>query len=59
MDVKTEITGVLVHESTHIWQWDGNGQSVLGGLIEGLADYVRLMAGYAPSHWVKPRQGDR
>ena len=25
-NVKTEITGVLYHESTHIWQWNGNGQ---------------------------------
>ena len=58
-NVKTEITGVLYHESAHIWQWNGNGQSTPGGLIEGIADYVRLKAGYAPSHWVKPGQGDR
>ena len=58
-NVKTEITGVLYHESTHIWQWNGNGQSTPGGLIEGIADYVRLKAGYAPSHWRKPGQGDR
>ena len=58
-DVITEITGVLYHESTHIWQWGGNGQSVPGGLIEGIADYVRLKAGFVPSHWVKPGQGDR
>ncbi|GAB4856583.1 hypothetical protein Ancab_014500 [Ancistrocladus abbreviatus] len=57
-DVKTEITGVLYHEMTHVWQWNGNGQAN-GGLIEGIADYVRLKAGYAPSHWVKPGQGDR
>ncbi|CAH1444951.1 unnamed protein product [Lactuca virosa] len=57
-DVKTEITGVLYHEMTHVWQWNGNGQAP-GGLIEGIADYVRLKAGYAPSHWVKPGQGDR
>ena len=43
----------------HTWQWNGNGQSTPGGLIEGIADYVRLKAGYAPSHWVKPGQGDR
>ncbi|KAF3624882.1 putative methylthioribose kinase-like [Capsicum annuum] len=30
-----------------------------GGLIEGIADYVRLKAGYAPSNWVKLGQGDR
>ncbi|XP_010908301.1 uncharacterized protein [Elaeis guineensis] len=57
-DVKTEITGVLYHEMTHVWQWNGNGAAP-GGLIEGIADYVRLKAGYAPSHWVKPGQGDR
>ncbi|CAK9187093.1 unnamed protein product [Ilex paraguariensis] len=57
-NVKIEITGVLYHEMTHIWQWNGNGQAP-GGLIEGIADFVRLKAGYAPSHWVKPGQGDR
>nr|GEX91963.1 basic secretory protease [Tanacetum cinerariifolium] len=57
-DVKNEITGVLYHEMTHIWQWNGNGQAP-GGLIEGIADYVRLKAGYAPSHWVQPGEGDK
>ncbi|KAA8545812.1 hypothetical protein F0562_020737 [Nyssa sinensis] len=57
-DVNREITGVLYHEITHIWQWDGNGQTP-GGLIEGIADFVRLKAGYVPSHWVQPGQGDR
>ncbi|XP_021753419.1 uncharacterized protein LOC110718816 [Chenopodium quinoa] len=57
-NVKTEVTGVLIHEMAHVWQWNGNGQAP-GGLIEGIADYVRLKAGYAPSHWIKPGQGDR
>ncbi|XP_050366159.1 uncharacterized protein LOC126784713 [Argentina anserina] len=57
-DVKKEFTGVLYHESTHVWQWNGNGQAP-GGLIEGIADFVRLRAGYAPSHWVQPGDGDR
>ncbi|XP_047965422.1 uncharacterized protein LOC125209891 [Salvia hispanica] len=57
-NVKTEFTGVLYHEMTHIWQWNGNGQAP-GGLIEGIADFVRLKAGYAASHWVRPGQGDR
>lgn len=57
-DVKTEITGVLYHEMTHVWQWNGKGQGP-SGLIEGIADFVRLKAGYAPSHWVRPGQGDR
>jgi len=54
----SQVTGVLYHEVTHVWQWDGQGQAN-GGLIEGIADYVRLKAGYAPGHWVKPGQGDR
>jgi len=57
-DVRREITGVLYHEMAHIWQWNGNGQAP-GGLIEGIADFVRLKANYAPSHWVQAGQGDR
>ncbi|XP_058769514.1 uncharacterized protein LOC131643334 [Vicia villosa] len=57
-DVKNEITGVLYHEMTHVWQWNGNG-AANGGLIEGIADYVRLKANFAPSHWVKDGQGDK
>ncbi|KAG2548224.1 uncharacterized protein LOC120650675 [Panicum virgatum] len=57
-DVRAEVTGVLYHEATHVWQWDGRG-AANGGLVEGIADYVRLKAGYAPAHWVKPGQGDR
>ncbi|XP_068320809.1 uncharacterized protein [Pyrus communis] len=57
-DVKREITGVLYHETTHVWQWNGNGQAPVG-LTEGIADYVRLKAGYDPSHWVQAGQGDR
>ncbi|EPS57342.1 hypothetical protein M569_17476, partial [Genlisea aurea] len=57
-DVRTEFTGVIFHETTHIWQWNGNGQTP-GGLIEGIADFVRLRAGYAPGHWVQPGQGNR
>lgn len=57
-DFRREFTGVIYHEMTHIWQWNGNGQTP-GGLIEGIADFVRLKANYAPSHWVKPGQGNR
>ncbi|GJM91080.1 hypothetical protein PR202_ga07420 [Eleusine coracana subsp. coracana] len=49
-DVRTEVTGVLYHEKTHVWQWDGKGQANRG-LIEGIANFVRLRAGYAPWHW--------
>ncbi|KAH7658056.1 hypothetical protein IHE45_17G061400 [Dioscorea alata] len=57
-DVKTEITGVLYHEMVHVWQWNGQGNAP-GGLIEGIADYVRLKANLAPSHWVQPGQGNK
>ncbi|KAL5706860.1 hypothetical protein ACHQM5_024972 [Ranunculus cassubicifolius] len=57
-NVRTEITGVLYHEMAHVWQWNGNGQAP-GGLIEGIADYIRLKAGLGPSHWVQPGGGDR
>ncbi|KAJ9551993.1 LOW QUALITY PROTEIN: hypothetical protein OSB04_016038 [Centaurea solstitialis] len=55
-DVKTEITGVLYHEMTHVWQWNGKGHAP-GGLIEGDCGFRE--AGYAPRHWVQPGQGNR
>lgn len=47
---KEEIIGVMVHEMVHCWQHSGFGTAP-GGLIEGVADWVRLKAGYAPPHW--------
>lgn len=47
---KEEIMGVLVHEMVHCWQHSGFGKAP-SGLIEGVADWVRLKAGYAPPHW--------
>ena len=52
---KEEINGVLVHEMVHCWQYHG-GNTAPGGLTEGVADWVRLKAGYAPPHW--KRRGD-
>jgi hypothetical protein len=52
------VAGVLFHETTHVWQWDGQGQANRG-LIEGIADYVRLKAGYAPRYWVQRGEGER
>ncbi|KAL6883491.1 hypothetical protein ACP4OV_010905 [Aristida adscensionis] len=58
-DVKTEVTGVLYHETAHVWQWGLQDYAAHSGIFEGIADYVRLKAGYAPGHWVQPGQGDR
>ncbi|KAI1490818.1 peptidase of plants and bacteria-domain-containing protein [Biscogniauxia mediterranea] len=52
-----EIAGVLVHELVHCYQWSGRG-SAPGGLVEGVADWVRLRAGLAPPHWKTPGDGD-
>lgn len=56
-DLKREITGVIYHENTHVWQWLGNNANV--GVVEGIADYVRLKAGLAPNPYVKPGEGDQ
>ena len=48
--IRLEITGVLVHEMVHVLQWNGQHRCN-GGLIEGIADWVRLKAGLAPPHW--------
>ncbi|KAI0140084.1 BSP-domain-containing protein [Hypoxylon sp. NC0597] len=45
-----EITGIIVHELVHCYQWNGLG-SAPGGLIEGVADWVRLQCDLAPPHW--------
>ncbi|XP_011658890.1 uncharacterized protein LOC105434420 [Cucumis sativus] len=56
-DLKREITGLLYHEMTNIWQWNGNLKAP-SGLIEGIADYVRLKSGYIPGTWVEPGGGN-
>jgi hypothetical protein len=40
--VTLELNGVLVHESTHVWQYTNGG----GWLVEAMADYVRYKAGF-------------
>ncbi|CAD6213033.1 unnamed protein product [Miscanthus lutarioriparius] len=56
-DVKTEVTRVLYHETVHVWQWGLQDYDVYWWIYEGIADFVRLRARYAPAHWVQPRQG--
>lgn len=40
----------MVHEMVHCWQRNAHGTAP-GGLIEGIADWVRLKAGLVPPHW--------
>lgn len=50
--LKDEITGVLVHEMVHCFQYNGKG-TCPSALTEGLADWVRLKSELArpPPHW--------
>lgn len=52
-----EMLGVITHEMVHCWQWAAKG-TCPGGLIEGIADFVRLKAGFVPPHWKKEAGGD-
>lgn len=45
-----EIRGVLVHEVVHCYQYNGK-DTCPSGLIEGIADWVRLRSNLAPPHW--------
>ncbi|KAB8211421.1 Peptidase of plants and bacteria [Aspergillus parasiticus SU-1] len=59
-DPKAEIVGVLTHELVHCYQHTAPRQDNAsvprppGGLIEGIADFVRLKAGFVPPHWKRP-----
>ncbi|KAI5918606.1 peptidase of plants and bacteria-domain-containing protein [Camillea tinctor] len=56
--VGAEIAGVLVHELVHCYQYNGSGTAP-GGLIEGIADWVRLGADLAPPHWKAGEVGEK
>lgn len=53
-----EIHGVLVHELVHCFQHNGRG-TCPGGLIEGIADWVRLKANLGAPHWKRDSVPDR
>lgn len=53
-----EITGVLTHELVHCYQHTGYG-SCPGGLVEGIADWVRLRCDLAPPHWNRKDTGTK
>jgi len=51
-----EIMGVLTHEMVHCYQHNAQG-TCPGGLIEGIADWVRLNSDLSPPHWKKEAKG--
>jgi hypothetical protein len=51
-----EIMGVLTHEMVHCYQYNAFG-TCPGGLIEGVADWVRLNANLGPPHWKRESTG--
>lgn len=57
-DTVGELTGVITHELVHCYQHTKpTGSNLPGpppGLIEGIADFVRLKAGLSPPHWKRP-----
>ena len=57
---RDEIIGVATHELTHCFQYNALGTAP-SGLVEGIADFVRLKAGLAPPHWkgAKEDRGDK
>lgn len=54
---RDEILGVICHELVHCFQWAACG-TCPGGLIEGIADFVRLRAGLGARHWKKEADGE-
>ena len=54
--VKEEILGVVTHEMVHCWQWAALGTAP-PGLIEGVADWVRLRCDLSPPHWKQEADG--
>lgn len=55
-NVRDEILGVVCHELVHCFQWNSIGTAP-GGLIEGIADWVRLRAGLGAAHWKQEASG--
>jgi hypothetical protein len=58
-NVYDEIKGILYHEVTHVYQQDdSDGGGADGGLIEGIADYVRFKNGFVPEDAEPDKSGN-
>ncbi|KAM0031675.1 hypothetical protein Hdeb2414_s0017g00511641 [Helianthus debilis subsp. tardiflorus] len=57
-DLKWKFTSLFYHEMTHCFQWDGEGRAPMN-LVEWVADYAKLKAGYAQQGYAARGQGDR
>lgn len=56
-----EVTGVLTHESTHVWQNNNGsygGDPSFTGIIEGIADYIRLKSEHPAATWLRQAGGN-
>ena len=51
-DFLHEVRGVVTHEMVHAFQHNAHG-TCPGGLVEGIADYVRMKSGLGAKHWTK------
>uniref|UniRef100_J3N3M9 Basic secretory protease n=2 Tax=Oryza brachyantha TaxID=4533 RepID=J3N3M9_ORYBR len=56
-DFKDQVTGVLYHEVVHVWQAGLQDYGSHPWVYEGIADFVRLKAGYIAAGWAQPGQG--
>ena len=52
-----EIRGIIYHELTHTYQY--SAENAPGGLIEGIADFVRLRGGFEAKHWREDPNGKK
>ncbi|KAL3623520.1 hypothetical protein CASFOL_032336 [Castilleja foliolosa] len=55
---KNEFTGIVYSQMTRVWQFNGNGKTPKK-LLGGIADFVRLKAGFESASWVKPGGGEK
>ncbi|CAI0415561.1 unnamed protein product [Linum tenue] len=56
-DLKREFTGLVYNQVASILQWTGNGEAP-AWLTTGMADYVRMKAGYEAVGWVGAGEGE-